>query len=306
MNKYIAFDVGGTKVKHSIIYEDGTILEKSHYSTAVTDLNRFLFDMVATIETYKSAHHVCGVAVSMAGPINPKTGYLESDSAGNVACLRRKSLKLLLEDRINLPIEVENDGNCAALAEKLNGNATECNHFICVTIGTGIGGGIYVDGKILHGNAFRGGEFGFMVTQKAAIEKEIWHHNGATSILVNDYKKLKGLGKDGIVEGQTIFDEAKDNEEVNQLLENWIGYVSVGIYNLAVTLDPEKILIGGGVSNQGELVGSIKRKLEGLAYWQDFSVPIDICKHKNDSGMIGALYHFLTRHGSGICSCGCF
>ncbi|WHY85673.1 ROK family protein [Neobacillus novalis] len=292
--KYIAFDVGGTKVKHSVMFEDGTIIEKGQYNTLTSDLDQFLSEMVFTVEEYKYSHQVSGIGISMPGFIDITTGY--SETAGNVAALKGKNIKSLLEERVDIPVEVENDGNCVALAELLNGNAIDSKNFICVTIGTGIGGGIVIDGKILHGHSFRGGEFGFMITERGNKGKEIWHHNGATSSLINDYKKLKGINIEENLEGHVIFEEAVHDGQVNHLIENWLNHVSSGIFNLAVTLNPEKILIGGGVSAQNELIERIEAKLEQLDFWKDFRVPITICKHRNDAGMLGAVKHFLNRH----------
>lgn len=295
-SKYIAFDVGGTNVKHAVIEETGFIIEKNQYKTSTTNLQMFLTEILKTINQYRDFYHISGIAISMAGPINTETGTLESDTAGNVIALRSRSIKKLLEEQVNLPVEVENDGNCVALAEKLNGHAKDSNNFICVTIGTGIGGGIVIDGKILHGQAFKGGEFGFMITSKGNKGKEIWHHNGATSHLVSDYKKLKGIHEEDQVEGRSIFKEAQYDREVELLVDDWIHHISCGIYNLAVTLNPEMILIGGGVSAQENLIERIEAKLDELEFWHDFKVPIIACLHKNDAGMIGAVKHFLNRH----------
>ncbi|UFU00625.1 ROK family protein [Radiobacillus kanasensis] len=291
--KYIAFDIGGTRVKHSLLFEDGTFIEKNQYNTSTTDLQQLLADMVRTIEQYKSSHRVCGIGISMPGFINIETGHAET--AGSVTALEDKNLKTLLEQKVNLPVEVENDGNCVALAEMLNGNARDSQNFICITIGTGIGGGIVLNGSILHGHSFRGGEFGFMVTQKGANGREIWHHNGSTSSLVEEYKKLKGINPDSTIAGEVIFEEAAKDNRVNSLIDEWLSYVGCGIYNLAVTLNPEKILIGGGVSAQEDLLNLMRTQFEKLEFWENFRLPILRCKHKNDAGMLGALMHFLSR-----------
>ncbi|SDL96387.1 ROK family protein [Sediminibacillus halophilus] len=296
-DKFIAFDVGGTKVKHSVILGDGIILEKAQYDTPVSDLERFLMEMELIIKQYRSRHSVNGIAISMPGPINPVTGYLDSDTAGNVVCIRRRSIKTLLEEKIDVPVEVENDGNCAALAEQFNGNAQGVKNFVCVTIGTGIGGGIVVDGKVLHGKSFRGGEFGFMITDRSLPDKAIWHRNGSTGSLIQDYRQFMRLDTNEKVEGQAIFQQAEQNEQCAAILDEWLTSISSGLYNLAVTLNPEIILVGGGVSAQADLLQKIETKLEQMEFWKDFRVPLAVCKHKNDAGMIGAVQHFLIRQG---------
>lgn len=289
MKKYIAFDVGGTKVKHGLLLEDGTIISKDRYNTQCDDLQKFLSDMINVIQSYTSNNEISGIAVSLPGFINTKTGF--SESAGSVLALQNQNLKNLLEERIHLPVAIENDGNCAALAEKMNGNATNCKDFICFTIGTGIGGGIYINEQILHGHSFKGGEFGFMITRGGHQKKDIMHYNASTSALIREYKKYKQIPVQESIEGEEVFTEAKNDGEIQSIIKEWIQSISYGILNLAVTLNPEKILIGGGVSVREELIEQIENHLEQISWWSLFKVPIDTCKHKNDAGMIGALYH---------------
>lgn len=293
MEKYIAFDVGGTKVKHGLLLEDGTILSKSSYPTVCNDLEVFLTNMVETINQYTSEHDIKGVAISLPGFIDTNSGY--SERAGAIISLANKNLKKLLEERIPLRVEIENDGNCSALAEKWNGNAVESDDFICFTIGTGIGGGIMVNGQILHGHSFRGGEFGFMITRGGNKTNEIMHFNASTSSLIRSYKKYKGIAEEETVEGETIFSEASHDESVKGSIDEWLTSISYGIFNLAATLNPQKILIGGGVSSREGLIDSIIQHLEQIEWWKFLEVEIQACKHKNDAGMIGAVYHFKTK-----------
>ncbi|MFJ8245577.1 ROK family protein [Peribacillus asahii] len=297
MKKYISFDVGGTKVKHGLLLENGTILSKGSYNTPCTNLDIFIKEMVETIQKYLRNNHVMGVAISLPGFINPYTGY--SERAGAVTALINQNLKSLLEAKVPLPVEVENDGNCAAIAEKISGNAKNCNDFICVTIGTGIGGGIFVGGKLLHGHSFRAGEFGFMITQASGKNfGDIWHSTASTSTLINSYKKLKGISKYENIKGETIFLEAAKSKSVKRLIDEWTRNISYGIFNLAATLNPQKILISGGVSSQQDLLTTIKKHLDELPWWNDIKIPVEPCKHRNNAGMIGAMYHLIQKQGS--------
>ncbi|OIJ12072.1 hypothetical protein BKP37_14415 [Anaerobacillus alkalilacustris] len=293
MKKYISLDVGGTKVKHGLLTEEGTILSKGSYYTNCSELDTFVSDMIQTIIKYATTNEISGVAVSLPGYINPSTGY--SEKAGSIIALDGQNLKKLLEDKIPYHVEIENDGNCAALAEKWNGHAQDCSDFIVVTIGTGIGGGIFVNGQILHGHSFRGGEFGFMIT-RGGMKNDIMHFNASTSSLVQAYKQLKKIDKDEKVAGEVVFSKAIEEGDVQELINKWLESISFGIYNLAATLNPQKILIGGGVSARESLVGDISDQLGQLEFWNEVKVPIEACKHRrNDAGMIGALYHFIQE-----------
>lgn len=289
MKKYISFDVGGTEVKHGLLLGNGTILSKDCYETECNNLAVFLNDMEKTINMYTKTHQVLGVAISLPGSINPYTGF--SERSGSITALSNKNLKQLLEQRISLQVEIENDGNCAAIAEKVNGNAIHCTDFICITLGTGVGGGIFINDKILHGHSFRGGEFGFMITQAERENEDILHFNASTSALIKSYKKSKGFGEQININGETIFFESRKNSAVKKLIDDWVRNISYGIYNLATTLNPQKILIGGGVSAQQSLISMINKQLDQLPWWKEFKIPVENCKHYNDAGMIGAMYH---------------
>ncbi|AGK54352.1 ROK family protein [Bacillus sp. 1NLA3E] len=107
MKKYIAFDVGGTEVKHGLLLGNGTILSKDSYDTQCNNLAIFLNDMEKTIKMYTRTHQVLGVAISLPGSINPYTGF--SERSGSITALSNKNLKQLLEQRISLQVEIEND-----------------------------------------------------------------------------------------------------------------------------------------------------------------------------------------------------
>ncbi|PKG22349.1 ROK family protein [Niallia nealsonii] len=291
MDKYIAFDVGGTNVKHALLFEDSNIINNGKYKTDCTDLDAFLDAMVYTILTYKKQHDIKGIAISLPGYINPKTGY--SESAGSIVALHNKNIKKMLEEKLAIPVSVENDGNCAAMAEKWNGNAVECNSFICMTIGTGIGGGIMINDSLLHGASFKGGEFGHMYIQTKDGLKGNLHKSASTSALIAAYRKVKQLDLSTKVEGEKIFKEAESNKEVQNIIQQWYKNISYGVFNLAVTFNPEKILIGGGISEREDLSYHINNHLQTIPYWEELKVPIEICKHKNNAGIIGALHHFL-------------
>ena len=293
MKRYICFDVGGTKVKYGLLLEDGSILSKGNYNTRQINLELFLKDMIDTINMYTRNTIVSGIAISLPGFINPHTGY--SEAAGSVGVLSNQNLKKLLEAKIPLPIEIENDGNCAALAEKISGNAKNCTDFICITLGTGIGGGIFTNGKLLRGHSFKSGEFGFMVTRGKSGRFEVWHSNASTSALIHSYKKLKGLSENENIDGETVFLDYNNDHSVRKLIDNWTKNISYGIFNLSVALNPQKVLIGGGVANQQELLSMINHQLDLFPWWKVFKVPVELCKHQNDAGIIGALYHFLQE-----------
>lgn len=294
MKNILAFDIGGTKVKWGILNEAGDILEKGKFDTVVDSEEAFLKGIIEV--TLKFKNEVEGIAISMPGFIDSKNGIPTVCYAIN--CMEGKSITKILEEKTGLKTSVENDGKCVALAEKFNGNAVECSDFICMSIGTGIGGGIFLNNKLIRGNAFQAGEFGFMICNGMNEEfkgREIWSNNASTRALVNKYMEYKGISSDELVEGTVVFDAAKEDDNVKEILNWWYKNIALGIYNLSSTLNPEKILIGGGVSVREDFIPELEKALNSIPWWKDVSCKIELCKHKNDAGMIGAVYNFLNE-----------
>lgn len=292
MEKYITFDVGGMKVKHALIKKNGEFVTKSEYPTERNSLDIFLKDMLDTINDYRENSEVSGIAISLPGYIDVMTGY--SELAGAISALHGQNLKILLEESTGLPVEIENDGNCAALAERVSGNAQGCEHFICMTIGTGVGGGIFLNGDIYRGHSFRAGEYGGMFTVFQNGERKDMHETASMTALIKAYEDYKKI--DDQIDGKDIFTEAESDPAIKAILDDWINHISRGIYNLATTFNPEKILIGGGVSTQSYLFEKINRQLEEYGLWSYFKMPVEPCKFRNDAGMLGAFYHFINIH----------
>ncbi|WP_234124715.1 ROK family protein [Clostridium hydrogenum] len=290
MKNYMVFDVGGTKVKHGIINENGDILEKDKYDTNCSELGEFVDNMMQVIKKYEKKYELSGIGISLPGFINFSTGY--SEKAGAITVLDNQNLKEILEKHIKLPIKIENDANCAALAEGFNGNAKGCSDYVCITIGTGIGGAIVSEGKLQHGHKFKSGEFGFMVLNENGGTSTVSERN-STRALIDDYKKYKGISDSDLVEGNTVFLEAEKDEKVAEIIEAWFQRVSALVFNISVVLNPEKVLIGGGISERAGFIKDIRKHLEKLRDWEDLKVDIDLCKHKNDAGIIGAFTLFI-------------
>lgn len=297
MSYFISFDIGGTNVKHGILNENGEILTKGLYTTNVETDKIFIEELTQVVEDYKRCYEISGIAISMPGFIDTKRGIPTVCYAIN--CMEGKSITDIIEGKTGIKTSVENDGNCAALAEKFNGNAKDCSDFICFTIGTGIGGGIFLNNQIIRGKSFRGGEFGYMICKNSTEEnqgKETLSTNASTYSLINIYKEYKGIEKDEVVEGYTVFEEAEKDEKIMAIVNEWYKSIALGIFNLSATLNPEKILIGGGISSKDGFVARIIEELNKLQSWGDVETTIDICKHKNDAGLIGAVYNFLQEN----------
>lgn len=287
---YISFDVGGTFVKYGVLNLEGEILEAGKYLTNCKDKNIFMQNIKEVVNKYIKRYEVKGIAFAMPGIINPKTGYMKE--AGAIFSLYEENIKDMMRKVTDLPVEVENDANCVALAEKFNGNATEIHDFVCMTIGTGIGGGIILNNRVHHGWKYTGGEFGHM---RIGIDSpESLHDTCSTRGLINMYKEYKGIREEKIVDGKEVFDESLKDSKVQIIVDKWFRNISIALYNIAVVLAPQKILIGGGISERNDFLENIETHLKENQNWINIGCEIGVCKHKNNAGMIGALYHFFN------------
>ncbi|MDZ5010286.1 ROK family protein, partial [Clostridium perfringens] len=175
---------------------------------------------------------------------------------------------------INLPISVENDGKSAALAEVWKGNLASCSDGIVMILGTGIGGGIIKDRKIHKGNHFFAGEFSYIMQDTNNLD----FHNafalkGSTSALIMETAAIKKVEPRSI-NGHDVFKWINDNDpDVLEVFERFTMNLAIQIYNLQCILDPEKILIGGGISKQPILVKKLRENLEKIYAKIPFDIP---------------------------------
>lgn len=285
---YLCFDVGGTNVKYGVLQSNGTITMQSSFPTNKHDADLFISDMVQCINDLSATYTFEMVAVSFPGFIDPYTGF--AHHAGAIEVLDGQNIKALIEQNIDLPVVIENDANCAALAEKLNGNAVRCADFICMTVGTGIGGGIFINNQLVRGHSFRAGEFGMMIVNGLEHGYQNMHQIASTSALIQRYKEVMRIDQLTIVEGEEVFQATKDNTELQKEIDQWYHHLSAGIFNLISTLNPEKLLIGGAISIRDDLFEAIHQHLNQIDLWQAIKVPIEPCKHHNNAGLLGALY----------------
>ena len=305
MKFYLAFDIGGTAIKFAIVNEQGDILERGKQATEL-DRDAFIDCIAAIKEKYSALYDISGVAFSMPGFVNIETGYLRT--AGAIKSLYDFEFKKVLTEKLALPVELDNDVNCVALAEKWQGNAQTSKDFICVTIGTGIGGAIFLNDQLIRGHHYMAGEFGYTLTGNIfrSDDKQLTLSNKASvwEGLRARYTKLQGNLDIEEISGEDIYQLATQGDKLaEQTIDEFYQAIAMGLYNLTFTLNPEKILIGGAISQRDEIYSAIKQKFQQILDLQNdlktFSVAqlvtIESCKFNNDSGLIGAVYHFITQ-----------
>lgn len=301
MKKYLGIDIGGTKIKFGVLNENGQEILKNEIETPKNNYNKFIEIVTDIITKYDDIE---GVGMSIPGCINSSTGYISN--GGALRYLDNINLKEELEKFTGLKLAFENDANCVALAEKWIGNAKNSTDFMCITVGTGIGGALFVNNKLCTGKNNFAGEFGYMVIDGVdGVERiSTMSKVASTEALRKEVAKLKKMDFE-VLSGLDIFEMIKNNDlDVIMAYKKWMRRLAVGIYNLGFSIDPEKILIGGGISlapnfiddlkaELVELVGAIGNDIPKATPSVDVRWDIDTCKYFNDSGKIGAVYNLL-------------
>jgi predicted NBD/HSP70 family sugar kinase len=295
----MVFDVGGSSIKYSLMNEKGLFLEKSSLPTPREGLDTFIDTIDSIVKDFQAKHPLQGIALSMPGAVDIESGIIYGASA--IPYVHGPNIKMLLQERTKLPVELENDANCASLAEGWIGAAKDISDFICIVIGTGIGGAVVLDKKIRHGKNLHGGEFGFMIMEDY-LEQPLgasWSSLSATGGLIKLVAKRKEMDP-GLLNGKKVFEMADSgDEEVQDEIKKFIKRLAVGILNLQYAIDPEKILIGGAISERQDIVDGINETLNQMKNnVYQLTVKVERCQFGNDSNLIGALYHFLQRKSS--------
>ncbi|NBI29801.1 ROK family protein [Chengkuizengella marina] len=296
MERYVIFDIGGTTVKHAIMNAEGEAIESFSYPTPAQGNDEIYELLIQLINESKRKYPIKGVALSIPGAVDINSG--EVYYAGSVIDLMHSNVKEKLKET-GLPIELENDANCVALAEKWKGNAVNTDNFVCLTLGTGIGGSIYLNGNLYRGKQGMAGEIGLMLlhadskTPKHLLfEKYSFSRLGSTWNLEDRIsKKLERP-----LTGREIFTlyEQKD-EGVTKEVESFYHTIAIGTLNIIHVMAPEKILFGGGISSQHNFISKIKQKISTILPEALELTELDHCHFYNQSGQLGALYHFLKQ-----------
>ncbi|WP_291747510.1 ROK family protein [Clostridium sp.] len=294
IDKYIALDVGGSAIKYGLLNKYGEILEKGNIVTDNEDIDKFIFDIKSIVEKYIKSENIKGLACSFPGAVNQKTGFIEGVSA--VPCIHNVNMKKLLSEATALEISMENDANCSALAEGWIGAAKDVDNFISIVLGTGIGGAVVIDKKILRGKNLHGGEFGFIQVTDEKGENglgNVWSRVASTGALIRRVANRKNIDVSDLT-GQLVFEMEKDDEEVKEEFAEWFKVLAKGIYNIQYILDPEKILIGGGISARKDFIDRLNKYLELMKNKEStLDIKVEKCEFDNDANLIGALYNFL-------------
>ncbi len=287
-------DIGGTSIKVGILDENGEIYERDLLKVS-EDVNGFIESIVDCIEKFRKVFEIDGIAISSPGAVDREIGIIGGASA--IPYIHGPNWKEIFSEKFNLKVSIENDANCAALAEVFNGSAKNIDDMMFIVCGTGIGGAIVHKGEIHRGKNLHGGEFGYMLMEEENGEFKTLSKVGSTMAMV---RKIRKIYDDDSWTGEKIFDEAENGNEIcKEVIDRFYLNLAKGIFNLQYVYDPELILLGGAISEREDFIDRINEKLDYLMNEvEDAKIRpvINTCTHKKDANLVGALSNFLKEH----------
>ena len=271
---YLGLDIGGTSVKAGLVDEAGRVLESHRAPTVTDDLDGFLSTLTELIRQFQKTAAIDGIGVGVPGLRSSKTHTIETSP--NIRCLKKINLEELLADQVHIRVVTENDANAAAYGEFICGAGVGLQHMAHLTLGTGLGSGLVLNGRLFTGASGYGGEFGHTVLSVTAPGQNtattgrlcacgnrgcVEVFVSATGIVMTAEEMMKDT-PDSLLHGvewpltsEKIYEVAARGDATAQGVFRQTGrYLGIACANLINLLNPEMIVIGGGVMAAGDLL----------------------------------------------------
>ena len=301
-NYVFGIDVGGTSVKCGLFQTDGTLLDKWEIPTRTENGgSEILPDIAKSVKAKMgekgiAADDVAGVGIDVPGPVNDKG---ELSIAVNLNWGYKNIVKELSDELGGMAVKAANDANAAALGEMWAGGGKGSKNLVMVTLGTGVGGGIIVDGKIVAGAHGAGGEVGHACVdpEEEAVCNCLEQMTSATGIvrLAKKYlashdtpSSLRERGES--ISAKAVFDALKEGDAAAEaIVQEFSAYLGRALAVFACVVDPEVIVVGGGVSKAGQiLIDGVAKYYREAAFIACKDTPIVLASLGNDAGIYGA------------------
>lgn len=287
--RILCFDIGGTFIKYGLCDENFNLLEKDKIPTLAENGGQSIIErVIEIIEQYDSIDRV---AVSTAGQVDSENGIVVY-STDNIPYYTGMRVKSLIENKTGIPTFVENDVNSAALGEAHFGAAKGVSDFICLTLGTGIGGAIFLNNKLYKGSVSSAGELGHMIIHSGGKQctcggEGCYECYASASALIKAVNKVSPVELNAF---QIFEKENIEKPEIRSEIDKWIDEIIVGLVNIIYIFNPSMIVLGGGIMNEDYIIELIDRKIYTRLMDNFKNVKIVRPKLGNDAGMIGAAY----------------
>lgn len=298
MKYYLSIDIGGTNLKYGLLDRAGRLIEHDKVPTPTDSLENFMQVLTKIIDA--QIGRIRGIAISVPGKIDVEKGVVYF--GGSLPFLDGYPLGAKLSKKYQLSVGLENDGKAAAMAELWLGNLQSTPNSAAVVLGTGVGGGIVLNGQLLYGTHFQAGEFSFMLNDfnnTNFVQAAVGGNTSAVGMIRNIGTSLALPNpSDGIA----VFELIKAGNPIAvKIFCHFCNYVAKTILNIQSVVDLQRYVIGGGISAQPLVVATINdeydRMLAATPIIKDTLTKPEIISAKfgNDANLYGALYSLLQQ-----------
>ncbi|NLQ38763.1 ROK family protein [Streptococcus mutans] len=284
----LTIDIGGTTVKYAV-FANGQLHRKSSFKTPKT-WSEMTTQLFLLKERFSKDYVLQGVGISSPGVVDSENGIVKGLSA--VPYIHYFKILEALELLFGLPVSIENDANCAALAEVSFGAAQGVEDAIFFVIGSGVGGAVVLGGQLRKGPNLFAGEFGFMqLRDKSTLSESVSPVHMAKRYAQEHEVENSFSGKD-------LFElAAQGNTSAQKAVNQFYDNLAKGIFNTIVVLNPELVVIGGAVSTEKNLRNALVRRISKIQEETgalDLSFKLDVCQFNNDANLLGAASKFMS------------
>lgn len=310
----IAIDVGGHTIRTALCDASGSILEKRqapthrHATSAEENVSAIAREITAVLQAHQlSARQVDCIAIGVPGLTDTERGLVVT--APNIPGWQDLPLKERLQQQFPTRLVLENDVNLAAVGEYWKGSAQHCSHFFFMALGTGIGGGVFINGALYRGARYGAGEVGYLVLHPHQRERRLgdlgWIESIASGVAIEERGRqaaarrpdslLARLARPKVSAGIVFEAAERGDPEALKVCQEVTDYLALAVVNITALLDPELIVFGGGVSSQGErLLAPVRSKAEGFGL---VIPPIRQSKLQDEAQLYGAIFTALHARG---------
>lgn len=287
MTYFLAIDVGGTFIKYGKVATDGRLVSKDQVATPYNE-RRAIVNKVEGIVTMVMADEgrPSGIGISTAGVVDTDSGEVIY-TGPTIANYDGTNFKQYLETAFNIPVMVNNDVNAALLGEQWQGAAKDQSDVYCITLGTGIGGA-YFHNQLVTGTGSKAGEVGYLLYDR---QKDTTYEQRASTSALKERAEQEFGRSVNLIE---LFADAKANDAAsNRIIDAWASDVAEGLAQIIIIVDPKLLLIGGGISQQGDFL--LKKIARYIGYFlpNGFSQTELRCTALgNDAALLGAVSYY--------------
>lgn len=284
---YLTFDIGGTTIKYGLIDENLSLIHLGQLETHQNQNGMIIQQLIQTTRKVMTTHKIIGIGVSTAGIVNRELGTIIY-AGPTIPNYIGTEIKAIISHEFELPVYVENDVNAALLGEKLVGAAQDANNIYCVALGTGIGGAHLLNDHLQDGGTAQANSIGYLLYDSATQTN--YEQRASTLTLQAQLSAQLHLSV------PEAFDAAKRGESLPlEIIKNWSRSVAQGLAQIILIVDPELLIIGGGVSKQEKfLLDLLNQCIPAYLPPNFYRTKLVTAHNFNDAALFGAVYRFFN------------